>query len=71
MECSVSGYFDPVGAETFTVLSTFRMEKNAKIANLNRKWIRLRSKKLTNDLVFHDSGKSQMSKWKQFGNNFK
>lgn len=38
MECSVSGYFDLVGASTFTVLSMFRMEENAKIVNLNRKW---------------------------------
>ena len=37
VEFSVSGYFDPVGASTFTVLSMFRMEENAKIANLNRK----------------------------------
>lgn len=44
------------------------MEKNAKKANLNRKWIKLRLEKLTNDLVLSRSAKLQLSKWKQSGN---
>lgn len=43
MECSVSRYFDRVGAVTFTALSMFRMDENAKKTNFTGSGLKLRT----------------------------
>ena len=48
MECSVSRYFDRVGAVTFTALSMFRMDENAKKTNFTGSGLKLRTKETDN-----------------------